>query len=1126
MLGKPCSIDRYFLRSLGFLIAVVLAATTPASVVAQDAGTPDSGTPNSGKANQLSEQQAGEKSMAAYADAANFQTGGAIELAVKGWIDFLDQYPEHPMASKAAHYLGVCYMQQESPDYAKAAEAFERALNDKAYDLREESLANQGWCLYASGSDGKVDSAKLEQVIRVYALLRKETPKSRFLDRSYFYSGEAAYKLGDPKRAIKFYDDMLSLAESNESPLRCDALYARGVALEEIDQFDQAFASYQQLMNACADNPLAIDVRLRLGDIYILRNELDKAVDSFQNAIDESQASTKSDGSMDEASKENIAYAIFRQAYALVQANKPAMAAVKYAQLAADYPDSPYAASATLASAQSLYRSGDIDEAAKTFRVVLGQKNVAAATESAHWLTRIAIGKGDAKSAVEIAKKRIDEGVEGEFVTDLKLDLAEALSMDPATVEQSMTQFESTYRESPDDDLAARALYNAAFSALQVGQAKHSLKLAYEFLAKFPQDSLVSDVKFVAAESLLAVGDSKKAAELYRQLLSDSKPSNPGRPVWVLRAAAAISASRDFQGAIELINRELPNLNAPNQKAEANLLAGQTHMMDGKPEKAADAFIAAYDANPNGPRAEEAKLLQGQAWVAAGDRDQAESIWNAIIDGSPKSRMADQARFKIAELASAGGNHDRAIMLHQQILKSNQDPGLHPYAQYGIGFSQIQKGQYADAANSLDRMTEQFPNHPLTRDSELSRGIARRNLKQYDEARSDLNAYLNRKPMGVNLGHVLYELALIDSEQSKAKDATSKLQRIIREVPDYPAMDKVIYELGWAMQDSGKKEEAMKQFESLVTKFPKTSLASEAAYFVGQQHYRSKDWGKAAEQFAISAAKTTDDDVKEKSLYRLGWANFKKGDFNEAEKAFSDQAKLFPESKLTFDASMMVAESRFKRGDYAGSFDAYAKCRQVIQSNDDTANTVRNPAERQARELVMLHGGQSAAQLTRWDEALSWYDELRQRFPASDYLPQVFYETGFAYQQKNNREKALKFFGEVANNYRTSLAARARFMMGEIHFANRAFDKAIPEFQRVMFGFGADSAPASIKNWQAKSGFEAGRCSELLMQAAKTDSNRKKAAKISRKFYDYVTQKHPDHELAEQASARMEALKP
>ena len=55
-----------------------------------------------------------EESLAAYADAANFQTNGATELAIDAWNKFLKKYPDDDMASKAAHYLGVCHMQKET----------------------------------------------------------------------------------------------------------------------------------------------------------------------------------------------------------------------------------------------------------------------------------------------------------------------------------------------------------------------------------------------------------------------------------------------------------------------------------------------------------------------------------------------------------------------------------------------------------------------------------------------------------------------------------------------------------------------------------------------------------------------------------------------------------------------------------------------------------------------------------------------------------------------------------------------------------------------------------------------------------------------------------------------------
>ncbi|MCC6508831.1 MAG: tetratricopeptide repeat protein, partial [Pirellulaceae bacterium] len=123
----------------------------------------------------------------------------------------------------------------------------------------------------------------------------------------------------------------------------------------------------------------------------------------------------------------------------------------------------------------------------------------------------------------------------------------------------------------------------------------------------------------------------------------------------------------------------------------------------------------------------------------------------------------------------------------------------------------------------------------------------------------------------------------------------------------------------------------------------------------------------------------------------------------------------------------------------------------------------------------------------------------------------------------NQAEEAMRLFGEVATKYRDDVAARARFMMGELYFAQRKFDKAIPEFQRVMFGYGAEKSDEATKNWQARGGFEAGRCSEVLIQDLKGDS-RSKAITFAKDFYQYVIDKHPTHEVTKQAQARLNEL--
>ncbi|MCO8120304.1 tetratricopeptide repeat protein [Stieleria sp. TO1_6] len=1055
-----------------------------------------------------------EESIALYADAANFQTSGALGLAIESWNKFLQTYPDDDLASKAAHYLGVCYMQQEKPDYVAAAKAFSVALTDKEYELREESLANQGWCYYASAGDGpQRDAEKLKQTIATFDLLRKENPKSDYIDRAYFYSGEAAYGLGRREEAVDLYDRFLALPAAKDSPLRCDALYARGIAQEELKQSDKAVASFKQLLSDCPDGQLAVDVQLRLGDLMIMQRQFPAAVEAFEKAI----ASSKQDA--------DKSYAIFRQAYALVQDEKPAQAGALYDRLQNEFPDSPYAANATLASGQSFYRGGQTEQAAERFEKVLTQNNAAAATEAAHWLARIRLAAQDAPGAISVARQQIKSGAEGDFAVDLRVDLAEALAMNPDTTGESIQIAEQVFRDAPDDPLAPRALYNAAFSALQLNQFDQANGLASEFLAAFPNDALAADVRFIIAESDLLMGKTDLAIKHYKQLLEQAPADNLQRPLWVLRTAVAMNSGKAFADTIKLLRSEQAGFKLPAQQAEAEFLIGQAQLLSAQPADAAKAFAAAAKADPQWSRAGESLLLQGTALLSAGDSAQAKQTWSQLVERESDSAMADQARYKLAQLASNSGDHPAAIKLYDQIIAADRDTGLIPYAIYGLGWSQMQQGDHQQAVETLGKIVTDLPNHPLTDDALLARGISNRSVGDLDAAKSDLTKYLELKPTGNNLGHALYELALVDQKQDRHDQVVARLNELVQKVPDYPAMDKVLYELGWSLRESGDDPKAAEQFVKLLKQFPDTPLAAEAAYFVGQQEYSAGEWAEAADHFRIAADQTTDDAMGEKALYRLGWSLYKDGKLDQAKQAFEQQASKHPSGKLAIDAVMMAGECLFKKGQYEPALAAYVAGREKIQLADDNADTVRDPAERQVRELILLHGGQSAAQLKQWDDAIGWYDELKQRFPATAYLPQVFYETGFAYQQKNDLPQALKYFGQVAEQYRRSeVGARARFMMGEIHFGEKQFDQAIPEFQRVMYGFGGEQAADEIKNWQAKSGFEAGRCSELLMQSARTPEAKSSALKFATQFYQYVVGKHPGHDLAKKSAERLEAL--
>ena len=90
-----------------------------------------------------------------YSDAANFQNNGEYALGAEEWEKFLKLYPKDPLAKKARHYCGVCYLQLKAFD--KAASHFEVVLkDDPKFELAEDAYLNLGWCRYSTGSSGKL----------------------------------------------------------------------------------------------------------------------------------------------------------------------------------------------------------------------------------------------------------------------------------------------------------------------------------------------------------------------------------------------------------------------------------------------------------------------------------------------------------------------------------------------------------------------------------------------------------------------------------------------------------------------------------------------------------------------------------------------------------------------------------------------------------------------------------------------------------------------------------------------------------------------------------------------------------------------------------------------------------
>lgn len=1052
------------------------------------------------------QESSSRKAVAIYADAAAFQNNAAYELAIEEWQKLIKQFPKDPLISKAWHYLGVCYIQLDTPDYAKAIGAFTKALDDSKLEVREEALINLCWCLFNRARDAEEGSSAqrrgLEEAKSRFQKFLSQYRDGTYVDQALFYLGEIEYALGNTQRAVGHYRSLLESRALAKSALRPDARYAIAVAYEELNDQSRANREYQAFLRDHGDHRLGAEVRLRLADLKLGENKAFEAEELLSNLVGEQ-------GDMAD-------YALLRLGYALDQQQKWDSAAARYRELLRRYPKSEHARTAALSLGQILYRQGNNSEAIEAFEQVLASKDEQAAS-AAHWLAVTLMKENKVADAERILESALRWAGKTDSAANLQLDYADALYANPAKLGEARKAYEKVATEFADSPVAPRAAYNAAFGALQEGDYRLARNWAETFLAKYPRDALRVDVAYVAAEALLQEGEHAAAAQAYEKLRAADR-QNPAYPLWNLRLGMAHYLDGKYASAIKVLESEFRDFASSNQRAEAKFIIGASHLYQENASTAIRELRESHQSSDSWNSADEVLLLLAEAYQRNSENEAAKSTLEKLLQKYPRTRLKAKVNYKLAQLSAALGQLDAAISKYNAIVSDPDAESFHRFANYGVVWCQMQREEYNAALSRLGLILNSGLQDSISSEAKLAEGICLRKLGRLDEAERSLETYLRMGIRNEALANGLYELGLTLTEKGEKAAANRVFERIRDEVPSYPEMDKVLYEIGWNLEESSTDGLANKYFRLIVDQYPNSEFAGEATYMLGQKEYEDEDYERAATTYTSVLKKTADPELLEKSQYKLGWSFYQMQRFPEAASKFRTQAENFPRGLLVVDALFMLAECDFKQDRFSEALQGYQQARQALESSSESA------ASDQVRVLIYLHAAQCLREAKRWAECEQWLNVVLSRYSDSPYRPTAVYELGFCKQKQGRLDEALKLYADVADNYRNEVAARSRFMMGEVQFERKEYLKAIPEFQRVMYGFGGDRAPEGIKNWQVRSAFEAARCSEVLIANLRGEG-REKVKDSAQEFYLYIVEKHAAHELASKAQTRLGELK-
>ncbi|QDU99087.1 tetratricopeptide repeat protein [Lignipirellula cremea] len=1064
---------------------------------------------------------------AVYTDAANFQNNGVFDLAIVDWEKFLTRYPKDPLRPKAEYYLGVCAMQLKK--YDRAEKAFASVVkNFPQFDNREDAWLNLGWCQYQLAQTATEEQEKAyEKPAATFAAMLQEFPsdKGKRADQALFFQGEALYHQGDREGSLAPYAALVE--EHPDSPLRADGLYALGVTREELQKFAEAAPVYDLFLQEFPDHSLATEIAMRKAETILQKGlslEADDKTEEAKTAFKE--ASQAFAGA---AAAENFVsadHALYRQALSESKAGDYGASGDLYAAIPKKFPQSRYVDEATLAAARTYYRAEKFPEAKLWFQKILDAGGPDA-PEAAHWICRILLRDGDPAAAAALAAKTASTAGDSKYLVSLQIDEADALDRIPESREEAIAKYLAVAQAHPDDEQSAKALYNAAFTALELRSFEPAQQHVDTFLKGYPDNFYEADVKHISAEAQLALGNYGESEKVYRELIGKFA-ARPEIEQWRVRLAYSLYLQKKYDEAIEMLQPILGELKKPGSQADAQFLLGASQFYKGEAAAAEASLSASYataqkalaqgDDKPRQPT-DETLLLLARAQHQQKKYDEAIATAKKLLEEFPQSQLVAQTLFRYGQFCYDKADYPTAIVQYQASATADPESEFAPYAWYGKGWAEINAKEFAAGQESFTKVITDWPDHALQPQSLSARGMCYRQTGKYEEAVADFDNFLKTDAKPRDKADALYEKGLALVELKKYEEAVKALNEVLTVDPEYPATDQVLYELAWAYKsqdDDEAKAQALKTFASLAEKFPKSSRAAEAFVHVGENLYAEKKYTEAAAAYTKAKALSTQDELSEKILYMLGFANYLSEDYEQSLAQFSEQTTRFPKGPQYRQGLYMVAESLFKLKNYKDALPAYKAARTAAEGAEGV--------DELAQVLILLHGGQSAGQIEDWKTSLEYLTPIPTDFPKTPYLAEANFAIGEAHLKLKDHEKAIPFFTLAAEGSREEVGARARFMLGEVHFLDKRYDDAEKELLRCLFGYGGDAAGEKVKNWQAKSAYELGRVNEVQINTAQ-GAEKSEAIQDALKYYQILVDKYPTDSLVKTAAGRIAELK-
>ena len=406
---------------------------------------------------------------------------------------------------------------------------------------------------------------------------------------------------------------------------------------------------------------------------------------------------------------------------------------------------------------------------------------------------------------------------------------------------------------------------------------------------------------------------------------------------------------------------------------------------------------------------------------------QANAATSGVVD---KTTLADaQMRigdcyFQARQYTAAENAYDKSV---------NIDPAIADYAIYQKGFAQGLSGRYTDKIGTLTYLVESYPTSDYLDDALYEKGRAYVQLDKGNQAVQVFEQLVNRFPQSQYAPKAGNEIALIYYQNNEIRAAINAYKKVITDYPGseqanvamrdlknlYVEENMVDSYVEFASKAGGLVTIDVSEHDSL------TYQAAKLAYARGDEKVAADGFNKYLEQFAKGAYVID-------ARYYLGCIYYKRNDYNQA-RGHLQYVAGHRSSKYCEEATRMAADMAYNHRDYASALNSYG----------DLIGLTNNPSTKLHAQTHRLRAAQALGKLdiiTTETAAVLTNSKL-----APETANELRYYRAKAYLAQKKNEAAIDDLKKLANDTRNVYGAEGKYLLGQLYYDTRQYDKAEQE---------------------------------------------------------------------------------